>query len=193
MSNLGPCTPARYMTLDVTGEISGGTLTLSDGSIIPIIGGTPIEIPANLLTGITFTPNANESGEAIFTYSATTQETGATNTETATGSLTIDVNPVVDGLDLTDLAANGTEYTKVSENEDGTSIKEGDEYIELKIGTESLSTATLIDTDDSEEVVSILIDDLPVGFTVYYSTDGGTTMTMATNAGANGTDTTLDG
>ncbi|MFA9373394.1 MAG: cadherin-like domain-containing protein, partial [Poseidonibacter sp.] len=174
------------MTLDETGEISGGTLTLSDGSIIPVTGGTPIEIPANLLTGITFTPNVNESGEAIFAYSATTQETGATNTETAIGSLTIDINPVVDGLDLTDLAANGTEYTTVA------GAESGDEYLELKIGTESLSTATLIDTDDSEEVVSILIDDLPVGFTVYYSTDGGTTMTMATNAGANGTDTTLD-
>ena len=175
------------MTLDDSSTINGGTITLSDGiTTITVTKGDSFEIPADQLSGITFTPNENESGEANFSYSVTTQETGAINTETATGSLTINVNPVVDGLDLSVLAASGTEHTTVN------GITSGDEYIELT-NTGSLSTATFIDTDGSEEITQILLDDLPDGFIVYYSTDGGNTMTMATNAGDNGTDTILDG
>ena len=165
------------MTFDSSSTISGGNIKFANGDSITVTDGIEIIIPSDQLEGITFTPNANESGEANFTYSVTTQETGATNTETATGILTIDVNPVVDGLDLTDLAVNGTEYTTVA------GVESGDEYIELKIGTDSFSDATLIDTDGSEEVVSILLDDLPVGFTVYYGDSS--SPTMATNAGLN--------
>ncbi|MDD5118582.1 MAG: Calx-beta domain-containing protein [Sulfuricurvum sp.] len=48
-----------------------------------------------------------------------------------------------------------------------------------------IATPTLI--DPSETVQSAILDGIPVGFLVYYSTDGGATITLAQNAGTSAT------
>jgi len=155
---------------DVTINHSGidGVLTLSNGTVVTFDGSNNASISTSNLSGLVFTPTANIAGQAVFTYSATTQENGASNTETGGGTITINVTPVADGLDLSALSASGTEFTDANAYQ----------------FTEVANIGTIIDTDGSETLTSLLLDGIPNGFLVYTGTVGNEV--LAQNAGDNG-------
>jgi len=161
---------------DVTISKSGidGELKLSDGTVVVFDGSGNATISTADLTGLVFTPAQNVAGQATFTYSATTQENGAVNTENGGGVITINVTAVADGLDLSGLDATGTEFTDANANK----------FTEVTIGS------TLIDTDGSESLTTLILDDIPNGFLVYVGADGA--QQLATNAGDNASITTFD-
>ena len=165
---------------DVTVAHSGvsGTLTWDGGSVVFDGTTTTATIPSGKITGLEFTPLENEAGQTVLTYSATSQETGASNQETGGGIITLNITPVADGLTLDGLKANGTEFTDV----DGTGAI-GNEYIALTTNSGTVESATLIDS--SESIQTILVDGVPDGFLVFTGTVGNEA--MAQNAGVNAT------
>nr|WP_275853321.1 cadherin-like domain-containing protein [Sulfurimonas sp. SAG-AH-194-C20] len=156
---------------DVTISRSGidGELRLADTTLVVFDGSGNATISTADLVGLVFTPAQDLAGQAVFTYSATTQENGAANQENGGGTITIDVNPIADGLDLSALDATGTEFTDANANK----------YTEVTIGS------TLLDTDGSESITTLILDDIPDGFLVYFGADGA--QALAQNAGDNGT------
>jgi len=172
------------ITTDITVSYSGiqGVVTLSDDTKIILTDGKTFTLTSEQLNNLVFTPSENESGTATFTYKATTKENGASNEEEGIGVITIDVTPVADGLELDELNASGDEFTDSNDS--------GSRYIELTTALGSLSSATLIDSDDSEEIQTIILNGIPNGFLVYIGDDGD--QTMAQNAGDNGSSSTFD-
>ena len=167
----GPNTDGSDYTLigDVTIHRSGvdGVLKLSNGTTVVFDGSDNATISTADLTGLVFTPTEHIAGQAVFTYSATTQENGAANQASGGGNITINVTPVVDGLDLSGLSATGREST------DGNAFK----FTEVTIGS------TMLDTDGSETLQTLILDGVPDGFLVYIGNTG--SETLAQNAGEN--------
>ena len=142
-----------------------GIVKLSDGTTVNFDSNGNASIPSNKLTGLVFVPTTDISGQVVFDYKANVSEIGASNTLVSAngGSVTIDVNPVVDGLDLSSVSANGIEnhFIKVT-----------------GIGSSQ-------DTDGSEIVQSVILGDVPDGFLVYHWDSDNNEMVMALNSGDN--------
>lgn len=136
-----------------------GTLTWNGGSVTLDSSHHTAIIAADKLDSLTFTPAEHEAGTATFAYSITHQETNAPTSQTSTGSFSIVVDPVADGIYIAPTASG---------NEDS--------YITLVSG--SLSSA-----DSTESIKSITISNVPNGFLVFY----GDSNISANNAGGDGT------
>ena len=143
---------------------------LSDGTEVTFDSNGDASIPGDKLTNLVFIPASDISGQVIFTYKADVLENGASNTVTSNGgNITIDITPVVDGLDLSNVSANGLET---------------DQFIQITgIGSSQ-------DSDGSESIKSIILDNVPNGFLVYYGDSG--SETIALNAGDNGSGSTFN-
>ena len=144
-----------------------GVVKLSDGTEVSFDSNGDATIPSDKLTNLVFIPTQDISGQVTFSYTADVKERGADNTQTVVGGgdISIDIIPTVDGLDLSGLAANG---------------KESDTYYQLNIGSSN-------DSDGSESVKSVVLDNVPDGFLVYYGDSG--SETLALNTGDNGSGT----
>ncbi len=147
-----------------------GELKLSDGTTVSFDNNGDATIPVDKITNLQFTPKQDISGSVTFSYTVTSQENNASNEESGTNTYTIDINPVVDGLDLSSLTSNGA-----SGNED--------DFIQVVLGNS-------LDSDGSESVKTILLDNVPNRFLVYVGDDG--SQTLALNAGDNGSGDTFD-
>ena len=150
------------------GGANAGSVDLSQG------GTTSADIPFDQIDNITFVPAANSDGSVTLTYDVYTQETGATNIETSAGSVTLNVQAVADGLDLSQIVTtSGSEFT------DGAS-----KFTEILIGN------AMVDNVDVETVQTMFIDGVPDGFLIYTGDSG--IEAQAQNAGDNGSSTTFD-
>ena len=124
-------------TLSITlGNIpEGAVLTLADGTVVPVTGGTATLSP-DQLTGLNLTPPTDFSGDIALDVVATS--TDGTDTATTSGTLNVSVAAIADAptLDLTD--ATGTE----------------DQALLLDIDSSLI---------DNSEVLSVAIGDIPEG------------------------------
>ncbi len=115
------------------------------------------------LSGLSFIPPSNWSGSASLSISATASEDGTT--ATASSTFTVTVTGVVDSPSLSVLPANGTE----------------------DVATPLTITASPSDTDGSE-IISILISNIPAGFSLSAGINNGNgswTLTQAQLSGLN--------
>ncbi len=131
----------------------------------------PITVSGNTVD-LTFVADSNESGTANFTYTLFALEDHAQNVNEHTGTLEIDIAPVADGVETGGNAqANGFE----------------DDFIQVLDANGVAISSSLIDNDTNnttpEELKTVIIDDVPVGWLVYY----GAGHTLAQNLGDNGT------
>jgi hypothetical protein len=159
---------ATDITLNHTGI--DGVLSWNGGSVVLDSSNQVATVPSSQLHDLIFTPKADASGTASFDYTLHAQESGASNISSTTGSFSFDVTPVVDGLNLENLAANGVE----------------DNLIEIKANNISLSDSVLMkDADNSEFVQTLSVNNVPDGFLVFYGASG--SVVQAQNTGNNGT------
>ncbi|MEQ8503910.1 MAG: tandem-95 repeat protein [Rhodospirillales bacterium] len=108
----------------------GAVLTLADGTVIPVTGGTAALTP-DQLAGLSLTPPANFSGDIALEVVATS--TDGTDTTTTSGTLNVGVTAVADAptLDLTD--ATGSEDQAIALDIDS-SLVDGGEVLSISIG-----------------------------------------------------------
>ena len=157
---------------DITLTHSGvdGVLSWNGGSVTLDSSNSSAIVPSSAISAMTFTPVLDADGTATFNYTIYAQENGATNIQATSESFSFDIQPVVDGLDLNNLAASGLE----------------DSMIEIKADGVSLSGNGLLkDTDGSESIQTLFVNNIPDGFLVFYGANGSTT--LAQNTGNNGT------
>ena len=121
---------------------------------------------------LVFTPDTMTSGEVTVEAWVRNQETDGDEI-TSTGVQTLPVEISNDGVTFAPAPASGAEAA------DSTS----DSLIEI-----DLSSLTLVDDDGSEEIVTVLLSNLPEGFLVFTGTNPGdaSISSMATNAGGAG-------
>ena len=100
-------------TLSVTlGNIpDGAVLTLADGTVVPVTGGTATLTP-DQLAGLNLTPPADFSGEIALDVTATSQD--GTDTATTSGTLNVSVTAIADAPDLQVTDAAGNEDTAIA-------------------------------------------------------------------------------
>jgi VCBS repeat-containing protein len=137
---------------------SGGSHTFSDGNLDASV------LIADISNGsLTFSPTAHASGTANFSYTVYAQENGAANISTTTNTFSINVAAVADGLNLPEPKGQGDE----------------DSYIQIYSDLTNqtpLDGATMIDTDDSESILSMYIDNVPDDFLIYIGESGSQTL-----------------
>jgi large repetitive protein len=113
---------------------------------------------------LVYRPNGTASGAVSVSARIQSQEDNAPNTVTALQSDTVDINPVNSGYHLDVADSTGAEDT----------------LIQLDV-----QSASLIDNDGSESVVSVLLRNLPNGFLVFTGANSGSA-TLANNVGDDG-------
>jgi hypothetical protein len=113
---------------------------------------------------LVYRPNGTASGSVSVSARIRSQEDNAPNTVTALQSETVDINPVNSGYDLDVADSTGAEDT----------------LIQLDV-----QSASRIDNDGSESVVSVLLRNLPNGFLVFTGANAGSA-TLANNVGDDG-------
>ncbi|RBQ28730.1 Calx-beta domain-containing protein [Aliarcobacter vitoriensis] len=127
-----------------------------------------------LINGLEYIPATNRDGNVKFEVSVQNKE-GSSITLNSKGETTINVNPVIDMvLNSTTVIATGIEDKKIDGINLGNPVK-------LEIKSEAF-------VDQSEKFGSIILDEVPNGFTVWYKNDSGT-LVMATNIGKSGNGT----
>ena len=125
------------LSVSISNIPEGAVLTLADGTVMPVTGGTATLTP-NQLQGLSLTPPADFSGEIALNVTATS--TDGTDTATTSGTLNVGVTAVADAPVLTISDATGLE----------------DQAIALDI------QSALTDTDGSE-TLSVTIGNIPEG------------------------------
>ncbi len=163
--DLGSMNPASSGTLNM-----GGTLlaTTPVAGVPGVPDGNYYVIPAVDIgdtLDFSYTPETYASGTVNVTAYVESQETGATNIITTSGSDTFTVVPVSSGFDLSTNDTSGDEDTLIPLNIGGTG---------------------LVDTDGSESVLVGLLNNVPVDFLVFYGSDEASAV-MASNIGDDGT------
>ncbi len=156
-------------TLTVTHD-SGiyGTLSWSGGSVVFDATTTTAAVPFDQVGALTFEPAENEAGNVTLSCAVFSQETDATNITSSTGLITVDVQPVGDGLTLPELGGLGDE----------------DSYIELLADlTAELSLNGAVLEDPSESITTLMINGVPDGFLIFLDDNHST---LAQNTGDNG-------
>jgi VCBS repeat-containing protein len=151
-----------------------GTLSWSGGSYTFSSGNTVANVPiAEISNGnLTFSPTAHASGSANFSYTVYAQEVGAANISTTTNTFSINVAAVADGVNLPELQGKGDEDTYIQIYSDFTNQT-------------PLDGATMIDTDDSESILSMYINDVPEDFLIYVGDDGSQKLANKGNSDGN--------
>lgn len=170
-----------YVQLTET-DMTGGTLSVGGNALVLqavsgvtgvpdgdyyVVGSTEVGDAVSLV----YQPPVNGSGTVKINTLLQTQEVDAVNSEASIIKLeeinsdTVEVRPENDGFNIS--AENVT----------------GDEDTLIKL---NFSSTGLIDTDGSEEVVAVLLQNLPADFLVYTSSDvNGVGAVLANNAGNN--------
>ncbi|HCS69369.1 MAG TPA: hypothetical protein DIW51_05305, partial [Rhodospirillaceae bacterium] len=112
-------------TLSVTiGNIpEGSVLTMADGTVVPITGGTASLTP-DQLAGLSLTPPADFSGDIPLSVTATS--TDGTDTAVTSGTLNVNVTAVADAPALNVADASGAEDTAIALNIDAALTDSGE-------------------------------------------------------------------
>jgi len=173
-------------TNNAGGTVSSGGTALT---LTPVTGvsGIPdgdyyvVDVPATGgSVGLTYTAAEGallQPGGVTFTAWAQTQETNASNVESASGSGTAEVVIINNGVTVTSSAVSGNEAAAPDKAN--------------AIALAGLAVA-LNDNDGSEAIHSILLSKVPVGFLVYVGSSAGDAALaeLAPNAGGDGTSNT---
>ncbi len=172
-----------YLQIDGTNGLGAGVLTVGGVTYTPqtvtdvpgipvgsyyVIGGVSMGDPVDMV----FTPDTMTQGSLTVDAWVRNVETGAT-AMTSTGTTTLPVEISNDGVTFTSPGP-------VSGNEAADSTNAS--LIELNLGL------ALTDSDGSEEIVAVLLSNLPEGFLLYTGPSAGNASLaeMATNAGGSG-------
>ncbi len=167
-------TPPTTISVTYTGstDVGNGQFGVTLGGVHFNPGDTkdvPITLKGDGTVDLTFLADSNESGKAYFEYTVYSKEDHAQNTNAHTGTIEFDIAPVADGLDTGggNAKADGLE----------------DEFIQITTASGGAFTGDLIDklpeNTTPEELKTVIIDDVPVGWLVYY----GPSKTLAQNLG----------
>lgn len=172
-----------YLQIGGTGGLENGTLTQGGTVLTPqavsgvagipdgtyyVVPGVAMDAPQDLV----FTPDSMVAGELTLDAWIRNIETGAVAT-TSTGNATLPVELSNDGVTLTPTGPLGGPEAAVSDNS---------ALIELDLAL------TLNDADGSEEILTVLLSNLPEGFLLYTGTSASdaSMAEMAINAGGSG-------
>jgi hypothetical protein len=179
----GEVTSDLYLQIDGTNGLGDGVLTLGGDTYAPqVVSGVEgipdgtyyviedVEMGDTL--DLVFTPDDMVAGEITVDAWVRNEETGATEI-TSTGTQTLEVEISNDGVSFTAVPASGDEAVDSS----------NDSLIEI-----DLSSLALVDDDGSEEILTVLLSNLPEGFLVYVGDTeaDASAASMTTNAGGTG-------
>lgn len=148
----------------VTAQAVSGVPGLPDGTYYVIDG-----VSMGDTIDMVYTPDTMLAGTVTVDAWVRNEETGAADALTSTGSTNLLVERVNDGVTLSPDGASGLEWDDFQT----TSL------IELPLALQ------LADDDGSEEILSVLLSNLPEGFLVFVG-DNASTAALATNAGGAG-------
>uniref|UniRef100_UPI00261A7689 hypothetical protein n=1 Tax=Sulfurimonas sp. TaxID=2022749 RepID=UPI00261A7689 len=128
--------------------------------------GDSVTVPKDDINNVVFKLNQDIAGHVKLTYSVDVLENGDTGAiKTVNGDVAFDVNPVADGL-----ASTG----------DVKIVGDEDSFIELTDSSGN-SFNTLSSDDPTEDVTSLMLSGVPVGYLVYVGADG--SQVLADNLG----------
>ena len=149
-----------YNGSPITAETVSGVSGVPDGSYYLISG-----VDNSSTLTFLYTPQSNASGSIGVTAYIKNHESNANSADivTSSKSATITINPVIDGYLITSITATGDEDTKIPL---------------------VLSGAGLVDSDGSESVKSVLLEDVHNDYLVYAGADAASAV-LALNAGRN--------
>ncbi|MGV0908496.1 Ig-like domain-containing protein [Martelella sp. FOR1707] len=173
-----------YLQVNGTNGLDAGTLTLDGVTYEPVsvsgvegipdgtyyvIEGAEMGVPLDMV----FTPDTMTAGSVTIDAWVRNSETGAASPLTSTGSTTLPVEISNDGVTL----ANPGPTTGAEAADSST-----DSLIALDL------SLNLADVDGSEEIISVLLSNLPEGFLIYTGSDpdNASLAEMAVNAGGTG-------
>ncbi|MEA3405990.1 MAG: VCBS domain-containing protein [Pseudomonadota bacterium] len=158
--------PVTEVTLTTDNAVSGTLYnTITGDAYTPV--GNDWTIPITELDELRFVPDLDQAGLVTFSMTVNVLETGATNIVSQTKEIAIDITPVNDGYSVTSNSNVGSE----------------EEFVLLDL------VVTSLDSDGSEKLFAVIIDNVPDGVLLYYtvttdhdtiaqntgSTDGGLT------------------
>ena len=152
---------------DDSDEKLNGKISWDNGSTWHDLNvGDSVSVPKADINNVVFKLNDNIAGHVKLTYSVDVLENGDTGAaKTVSGDVAFDVNPVADGL-----ASSG----------DVKMVGDEDTFIELTDSSGN-SFNTLSSDDPTEEVTSLMLSGVPVGYLVYVGADG--SQVLADNLG----------
>ena len=151
-------------TIDITTDngVAGQLINTATGTPYTLTGGDHWTVNIADLSTLRFVPDQDASGTVNLTYTINTKETGASNVESSSETITLDVAPINDGYNpILNQPALGNE----------------DEFILVDIDSQA------IDTDGSEKIFAAILDNIPNGVLVYYK-DAANHDTLASNTGS---------
>ncbi|MEQ9682837.1 MAG: hypothetical protein RLO49_09030, partial [Rhodospirillales bacterium] len=121
---------SETLSVSISNIPDGAVLTLSDGTVVPVTGGTATLTP-DQLSGLNLTPPADFAGEIALDVTATS--TDGTDMATTSGTLNVSVTATADAptLDLTDAA--GAEDQAIALNIDA-ALTDAGETLSVTIG-----------------------------------------------------------
>ena len=150
----------------ITEPGAAGTLSSNKGTLSKVDDYFVIEgVNQGDTVELTYTPDPHTSGSFTVQSWVVSQETGADNTVTSTGTENFTINPVNSGYSF----EGGPGAATASGVEDALILLTGG--------------GGLVDTDGSEKIVSATLSNVPEGFIVYTCNADGSNPVMASNAG----------
>ena len=157
---------------DSSNETLDGQISWDGGATwVALNAGDFVDVPYSDINNVVFKLNQDIAGHVKLTYSVDVLEKDDTTTPTAktvTGDVEFDVHPIADGL-----ASTG----------DVKIVGDEDTFIELTDSSGN-SFNTLSSDDPTEEVTSLMLSGVPVGYLVYVGADG--SQVLANNLGVDG-------
>ena len=137
------------LSVSISNIPEGSVLTLADGTVVPITGGTATLSP-DQLTGLQLTPPTDFAGDIALDVVATS--TDGTDTATTSGTLNVSVTAVADAptLELTDAA--GSEDQAIALNIDAALTDSGEN---LSVSISNIPEGAVLTLADGTEVTII--------------------------------------
>lgn len=132
--------------------LNGSIWWTSSGGWIDLDVGSSVDIPIAEIDSVKFKLDQYIAGDVSLEYSANVQEQGTAMETTQKGTISFYVNPVADGLNITNAKIDGFEDT----------------YIELTSSSGDSFDALGALVDPTEELSSLVIEGIPNGYLVFY-------------------------